>query len=344
MSKINLYVFQWISDLGGADTRLKELLILLHKHFNITCIPNDEFRLGEKHHTDFLDHLSIKYCTASTLPKKLEGFAYSNCNFRLFSEKRIINQIQDSGLKFLWSNDMMWTTPEELEEIAKGKVDCILFTSAFHRDALLPSILQANPQQKTAILENYFDSSTWPYEERLNKQIISCGKVSRDDFDKFSENFPVFYESATQGLQVDYKIMGWNDALNEKYSWFKFSERWELIPPNTKKTQAWFSSLDIFLYDCNFKFIENQSRTIIESQLTGCPVVAPNKWNFPNMIWDQRMGFLWNTLEELQDSLNQLMDYEIRKKMGKVASEATRAIWSDATFARKKWQLLLDSL
>ena len=60
MLKPSLYVFQWISDLGGADTRLKDLLLLLKNDFDITCIPNDDFRLKEKHNTDFLDKNGIK--------------------------------------------------------------------------------------------------------------------------------------------------------------------------------------------------------------------------------------------------------------------------------------------
>ena len=344
MIKPNLYVFQWISDLGGADTRLKDLLILLHQDFSITCIPNDDFRLNEKHNTEFLDNLKIKYCSASALPKKIDGFAYSNCNFRIFSEKKRINQIKDMGLKFLWSNDMMWSTPEELEEIAKGNVDCMLLTSPFHRDALIEKVLEANSGQKTAIIKNYFDSTSWPYFERAQKSFVSCGKVSRDAFDKYSENFPVFYESATQHLPVNYKIMGWNASLADKYSWFKFSDKWEFLPANAQKTQLWLSNLDIFLYDCNFTFIENQSRTIIESQLTGCPVVAPNKWNFPNMVWDQRTGFLWDDLDQLKDALAQLMEGQIRMKMGKLASEATRAVWSDPFAAKREWFKLLDAL
>ena len=85
MIKPNLYIFQWISDLGGSDTRLKELLILLKNDFAITCVPNDEFRLSEKNNTDFLDSHGIKYSLMQNLPKKMEGFGYANCNFRLFN-------------------------------------------------------------------------------------------------------------------------------------------------------------------------------------------------------------------------------------------------------------------
>jgi len=338
--KSNLYVFQWISDLGGADTRLKELLILLKDDFNITCIPNDVSRLKEKHNTDFLDYHGIKYCDSSSLPNKLEGFAYANCNFRLFREKQRISYIKDSGLKFLWSNDMMWTINEELDAISKGLVDCCLFTSEFHKEILSPKIHSANSKQKGAIIDNYFDSDTWPYVSRPNRNLV-CGKVSRDDHMKFSEDFPVFYESVSSE-QTYFKIMGWSDSLNNKYSWFDFSDRWQLMRTNEVKTQDYYSSIDVFLYNCNHKFIENQSRAIIEAQLTGCPIVAPNKWNFPNMVWNKRTGFLWNDLEECRDSLRYLSNYEFRKKMGKIASDCTREIWCDSISARRKWNSIFN--
>lgn len=338
----NLYVFQWISDLGGADTRLKELLILLKDKFNITCIPNDSFRLEEKHNTDFLDSHGIKYLMMENLPKKLDGYAYANCNFRLFKENHRIDFIKNSGLKFLWSNDMMWTTQEELECIKQGKVDCCLFTSKFHESFLYPSICSANPKQKTFVIDNYFDSDSWPYIQRPNRTMV-CGKVSRNDNMKFSENFPIFYESACIGSDVSFKIMGWDDNLTKKYSWFNFNKnKWRFLKTNQIDTKKFLGSIDVFLYNCNHRFIENQSRAIIEAQLTGCPVVAPNKWNFPNMIWDTRTGFLWNNLEEIREIIKDLTNYEYRIKLGKLASYFTREIWCDKNKALNQFEKLLN--
>jgi hypothetical protein len=337
----NIYIFQWISDLGGADTRLKELLILLKNNFSITCIPNDDFRLKEKRNTEFLDLHGIKYCSLEDLPKNLEGYAYANCNFRLFKEKNRINFIKDSGLKFLWSNDMMWTSGEELSSIAENKVDCCLFTSEFHKSILNPKIQQINPEQKTFILENYFDADSWPHMNRPERTMV-CGKVSRNDTMKFSENFPIFYESSCAKTNSEFKIMGWDEKLTNKYSWYKFDDRWEFLKPNAKDTREFLQSIDIFLYNCNHKFIENQSRAIIEAQLTGCPVVAPNIWNFPNMIWDKRTGFLWNNLEELQDIMSDLSDYRFRNKMGRCASYCTKEVWCDKETAINKFNSLLN--
>jgi len=340
--KTDLYVFQWISDLGGADTRLKELLILLKDRFRITCIPNDEFRLGEKRNTDFLDSLGVKYCMPESLPEKLEGFAYANCNFRLFSERSRIDLIKSKGLTFLWSNDMMWTTGEEIEAIKAGKVDCCLFTSPFHWSRLGKSVFGAKKDQRGAILDNYFDGSTWPYKDRPSRGSVVFGKVSRDDPMKYSEDFPVFCESVTRGLDCRYRFMGWGEKQNKKYSWFRFSDKWDRLKTNSVGTQEFLSSLDVFLYNCNHKFVENQSRAIVEAQLTGLPVVAPNKWNFPNMIWTERTGFLWNDLEEAAAACAQLCDGDTRRKMGKLASDCARDIWCDSEAAGRKWDAVLN--
>lgn len=340
--KTDLYVFQWISDLGGADTRLKELLILLHDDFNITCIPNDEFRLKEKNNTDFLDSLGVKYCMPADLPKKLSGFAYANCNFRLFQEPQRLDFINEKGLKFMWSNDMMWTTSEELDAVRQDKVDCCLFTSPFHQSVLGKKIFGVKKDQKAAILDNYFDASTWAYVDRPVRESMVCGKVSRDDQMKFSEDFPLFYERATQGMPVSYRIMGWSKSLSDKYEWFDFGDKWELLNTNREPTQEFLSSIDVFLYNCNHRFIENQSRAIVEAQLTGVPVVAPNKWNFPNMIWDQRTGFLWEELSDLRSAMKDLLNHNFRKNMGRLASDCAREIWCDAESAKRKWNSLLN--
>lgn len=339
--KEKIYVFQWISDLGGADTRLKELLILLKDEFDITCIPNDEFRLKEKHNTDFLDSIGIKYCMASELPSKMDGFAYSNSNFRIFSDKQRIDFIKESGLKFMWSNDMMWHTKEEIEAIKNKKIDVVLFTSVFHKNIMVSEIKSANKFQKTFIIENYFDSNTWPHMNRPKREVPVFGKSSRADIMKFSENFPLFYEQVTNGLEAKFSILGWSKSLGEKYNWYQFDNRWDMHQENELSTQDWLSKIDIFLYNCNHRFIENQSRSVIEAQLSGCPVIAPRRWNFPNMI-SPEYGCIYENLEQASDYVKTMMDFELRTRIGKMASDSTREIWCNGSKQKEKWSKIIN--
>lgn len=339
--KEKIYVFQWISDLGGADTRLKELLLLLKDDFDITCIPNDEFRLREKHNTDFLDSLNIKYCMANELPEKMEGLAYANSNFRLFSEKQRIKFIKDSGLKFIWSNDMMWHTKEEIEAIKNKQVDVILFTSVFHKNIMITEVKNAHKFQKTFIIENYFDSNTWPYIKRINRDVPVFGKSSRADVMKFSENFPLFYDQITCGIKANFSILGWSKNLEEKYNWYEFDTRWKMYTENQVSTQDWLSTIDIFLYNCNHRFIENQSRSVIEAQLSGCPVIAPRRWNFPNMI-DGKYGCLYENLEQAINFAKDMTDLKLREKTGKMASDYTRETWCNKNKQKDKWGKVIN--
>ena len=136
--------------------------------------------------------------------------------------------------------------------------------------------------------------------------------------------------------------MGWGEKQDKAYSWFKFSNKWQRLRPNAERTQDFYSSIDVFLYNCHRDFIENQSRAIVEAQLTGCPVVAPNKWNFPNMLWANRTGYLWESLDEAREACRQMCDRDSRRKMARLANECTRDIWCDAASAKRRWQALLN--
>src|SRR5690349_26824 len=85
--KVPVYVFGWPSFLGGADTKLAHLLVLLHDDFALTVVPNDRFRLEDKKWVPFLKRLGIEYSSLAQLPKKLEGFGLSLCNRRFFSRR-----------------------------------------------------------------------------------------------------------------------------------------------------------------------------------------------------------------------------------------------------------------
>jgi glycosyltransferase involved in cell wall biosynthesis len=203
-------------------------------------------------------------------------------------------------------------------------------------------VANQNRLQKTFVLENYFEADMWKYIDRPLRNKTVFGKVSRDDVMKFGDNFPIFYDQVCEGLNCEYSILGWSDSLSSIYSWYEFNDKWRLYATNAMPTHEWFVDLDVFLYNCNFKFVENQSRAIMESQLTGAPVIAPRKWNFPNMIIENECGFLWDNLDQAKDAARHMCDTHTRKTMGKKASEYAKDIWCDKNKYIAKWDNLLN--
>src|SRR5438045_5627229 len=92
-----LFMFGWPSFLGGADTKLTHLLVLLHQHCEITVVPNENRHIHNKTWTRFLDKLGVKYALFEKLPPQLDGFALAFSNQCFFS-RGIAHRAKEKGL------------------------------------------------------------------------------------------------------------------------------------------------------------------------------------------------------------------------------------------------------
>lgn len=342
---MNLYFFQWISELGGADTRAKDLIKLFseNKNYNVIVVPNDDFRLDEKENVDFILSCGAKCLSWKDLPQKSDGYALALCNFRLFeeNEKWRLKKIKKMGLRFVWLNDMMWRSKEEEEAIKNFEVDIHVYTSEIHKYKLSS---KSSSRKKEFIIPNFFSLDRYSFIERKRQtNSFSIGKHSRPDLAKFSDSFPLFYENLKL-KNPRYRVMGVDEDFKEKFSWFDFSDKWDLLKPNQEDTSFFLGSLDCYIYNSHFSFIENQSRAIVEAALSGLPIIAPRKYNFPNQIWHERTGFLWDSYEECRYYSNLLEnDLDLRMKMGKSAHVFAKDIWGDKDHQLNLWKEVFRS-
>jgi glycosyltransferase involved in cell wall biosynthesis len=337
---MDLYFFQWISELGGADTRAKDLLKLLSEDnkYNIFVIPNDDFRLKEEENVNFIKECGATPLSWKDIPKKTNGYALAFCNFRLLEEKWRIKKIKDMGLKLIWLNDMMWRSDPEKDAIKNNLIDIHVYTSEIHRQKLSDEFSKKN---KEIIIPNFFHEERYSYKNREIKSTFTVGKHSRSDLVKYSDNFPLFYEHLNLE-NPKYKIMGPGEDFIKKFSWFDFGERWELLKTNEMDTKLFLESLDCYVYNSHYTFIENQSRAIVEAALSGLPIVAPKKYNFPNQIWHERTGFLWDTYEECRYYVKLLeKDLDLRYKLGRNASIFAKEIWCDKKNQINLWEKII---
>lgn len=346
--KKNIYFFQWISDLGGADTRLKELIQLFSEtgDYNLFSIPNDKERLLETENADFLKNYGVKILSWDDLPEKDSGFAIAFSNFRIFSERWRIDKIKSMGLKFIWSNDMMWSTKDEEDAIKKNKIDLIIFTSEFHR-FILSQRNNLFIKIKNFIIPNYFHLDKYKNLQKKSNQEnkFVIGKLSRADLMKFSENFPLFYDK----MPIEnpkFRIMGWDKKLVDKFKWFDFDQnKWDLLNENQEPILEFLSKLDLYVFNANHLYIENQTRSMIEAQLLGVPSIAPNYGNFPNMIWHGRNGFIYNTIEECYNYIKLLNKNKyMYNEFSNNSKNLSQHIWTNKKNQIQLWEYIFNNL
>ena len=333
-----LYIFNWPSHVGGADTKLAHLLPLLRHDCLITIIPNDEGRLKEREWVKYLERLGIRATLLSRLPRQLEGFALSMSNSRFFTD-RIAHRAKERGLKIIWSSEMMWHHAGELDAVREGIIDHVLYVSEFQK-AALASGYGSIPGSITG---NYIDPEAFPFAKRRNAT-FTIGRLSRPAWEKYPEDFPVFYECL--GLaDTGFRVMAWSDDLAEKYRWHRFDERWELLGSNAEPQVKFLQSLDLFVYPLGHTFRESWGRSTVEAMLTGCIPLVPRGHHFEQLIEHGRSGFLCGDFTEWQEhALKLRMDHPYREHVARQCHEHAATKLCNAEEHRRVWLDMLEQV
>lgn len=314
-AKVKLYWFNWPSHIGGADTKFVHLLSLLSRDFDLTVVPNGPQYLEQKTWRDYLDSLCVRAALLEDLPGQVDGWAVSMCNQAFFGEGQAA-EMQRRGARVVWSNEMMWHFPGELDAMARGGVDRVLYVSPAQRMALEPGYrdaLAANsvvegeaelfggiPRRQGAPLEwmmtgNWIDPSFFPCRPRgENGKPFTVGRLSRPDPDKFPDNFPKFYERLGLRNPVRFRVMGWSDQLRERWCEHEFDARWELLPTAAEPVSEFLDSLDVLVYSLSPRFRESWGRAVVEAMLCGVIPIVPRGGghHLENLIHHGVSGFL----------------------------------------------------
>jgi hypothetical protein len=287
----------------------------LHEDFALTVIPNDNFRLEETKWSSFLRRLGIQAMALGELPKKLEGFALSLCNRRFYA-RRIAERAKQRGLKIIWSSEMMWHHPGEAEAMQDGLIDKVLYVSELQKRVLaegyngLPSIITGN----------YIDPRFFPFKERRHKT-FTIGRLSRADPEKYTEDFPVFYECL--GLpDTRFRVMAWSKDLGRKYRWHHFDHRWDLLPAEAESQRQFLYSLDLFVYTLGYTFKEAWGRSTVEAMLTGAIPLVPDGHHLEHLMVHGESGFVCKDFTQYQEHAQRLYyDFPYRQRIAAQARQ-----------------------
>ena len=341
----NLYVFGWPSNLGGADTKLDHTLRLVRDFMKITVIPNDCNQIKEERWTKEYESLGFNCITREQfieMPDKLDGYAIALSNGSFTSGCTLCKLAKEKGLKVIWGSEMMWHFPGEIDCIKKELIDVVIYASNFNRECLEPRYLEANPSLESHVVGNYIDPKAFPFKERNNQQ-FTIGRLSRPDFEKYSADFPVFYESL--GLDNPrYRTMAWDKNVANRYKWHSFGEEWDLLKKEEETSLDFLYSLDLFVYRLGHTFRESWGRSTVEAMLTGCIPVVPVGHNFNEFIVQGVTGFMCKTFSEFKNVCQELQNnVQMRKKIAKQASAYAASVICNEEKHREIWRRVFNA-
>lgn len=331
----DLFVFGVPGPIGGASTKLRDIIRMLRTDFDITVVLGDTGYTKAREVTYFLEKEQVSYLLRKQFHTHSRGVALGVCEQDFFSSGTAV-RVKEAGLKLVWSNEMMWEFEGEAEAVKEGLVDRVLFLSEIQQEAFAHIYKDVDQ----VIIRNHITPEDFPYTERSNPT-FTMGRLSRPDPVKFPMDFPVFYEEL--GLDdVKFRIQAWNKDMEKKFSWHRFDSRWEFFKPNKIPAARFLQSLDLFLYPLGHEFVESWGRVVAEAMLTGCVPVVPSGHQFHNIFRHGEHGFICSDFDEYKAVVHELHDHaSLRREMGRKAADYARY---DLFDHKKHKQMWIDAL
>lgn len=314
----HLYVFGAPGRVGGAATKIRDLVGLLKGHVPMTVVVATVELRDDPTVREFARRSGVPVILRKDLPARASGVACVVCEPDLFTSGWA-ERIRDRGLRLVFSNDMMWAFPGEREAARGGWIDRVLFVSEGQRRQF--EAIHAGVDQ--VVVPNFIDPEGFPWVERSHAR-FTIGRLSRPDPAKFPVDFPVFYEAL--GLEgARFRVQAWTEEVGRAYRWHRFGSEWELLAPNKVPAARFLQSLDLFLYPLGHRVVESWGRAVVEAMLTGCVVVVPTGHSFHEFVEPGRTGFLFGSFGECREIVRALhRDGRLRAQVGRAAAEAAR--------------------
>jgi len=326
-----LYIYGVPGKLGGAATKIRDLIKILGSDYDITVVLGHVCFKKDPEVIPFLRSLGVKHCFRKDVPKSPGSVAVGICELDFFSSGTA-ERIKKSGMRLLWSNDMMWPFEGEAEAARNGLIDRVLFVSEVQQKAF--GEMYQNIDQ--TIIPNYITPEDFQFEERRNP-VFTIGRLSRPDPCKYPVNFPLFYETLELG-EVRYRVQAWSDELKGIYRWHRFGPEWELMPASKIAARTFLSSLDLFVYPLGHTFVESWGRSTVEAMLTGAIPLVQTGHQFHNIIQHEQSGFICDSFADFRYYSQQLCNnYRLRQQLSRQAAAHARKLCDRQTH-RRIWQ------
>jgi len=326
-----LYFYGVPGKVGGAATKIRDLVRMLRHDFAITMVFGNISFTKDRDITNFLAELNVPYCLRKDVPPKAEGIALAMCELDFFTSGTAAS-IKEKGLRLVWSNEMVWEFNGEASAVQQGLVDRVLFVSHIQQEAF-KELYRRVPQEITG---NYISPDDFPYTERKN-EVFTIGRLSRPDPVKYPVDFPVFYEE----LELDdvrYRVQAWSDELRKIYKWHKFGPEWELLPEKKIPTAKFLSGLDLFVYPLGHRFVESWGRSVVEAMLTGAVPLVPAGHNFSHLIVHGESGFLCESFCDFREWARTLYkDHRLLRNVSEKAANHAREVLCNFEEHRRAW-------
>lgn len=191
----------------------------------------------------------------------------------------------------IFVNCMTWLFAKEKERMKNGEIAMFLYQNEEvllkHRPEL--QALNDDPLVRFMTFKPYFESSHFPFIGERQSDHFGCGRISRQDADKFSRNTLHIYEYFVsprfkRGLFLGFDERG-EQKIGKPYDWIRTARDHHEV-----SQRDFYAHCEIVLQPTDTT--ENWPRVGFEAMASGSVLIVDNRGGWRQMIEHGRTGWL----------------------------------------------------
>jgi Glycosyl transferases group 1 len=194
-------------------------------------------------------------------------------------------------------NCMTWLFPEEKRRQAEGKIKTFLYQNEDVRRIHAPFLrgLNRNAGSKFLTFVPFFDAARFPFIGHRNGDFFGCGRISRQDQDKYSRQTLGIYESFISPVPKVGLFVGFDVRSQKKVG---LPPPWIITARDQRaiSQQVFYRHAEVVLQPTDTT--ENWPRVGLEAMSSGSVLIVDNRGGWRRMIQHGRTGFLCNSAKD----------------------------------------------
>ena len=284
-----LFVYGFPGLYGGAGTELHHQIIAWRSmELDVHLIPTNGGWRGEPLYQEMRD-LGVTVHEANDWSAVEPGdpvFGFCNAEFLA-----ALPRIRERTRRTVFLNCMTWLFEKEREAMSRGLIGMFLYQNEEVRSRHMPELVALNtdPSIRFLTFTPYFDATRFPFVAARGSEFFGCGRISRQDADKFARDTLHIYEYFVAPKWKRGLFLGFDNRSEAKigklHSWIRSAR-----DHNEVSQQEFYRHCEIVLQPSDTT--ENWPRVGFEAMASGSVLIVDDRGGWQRMVEHGRTGWL----------------------------------------------------
>lgn len=326
---------------GGAATELHHQVVLwLDMGLEVNLIPSMEGWVNEPLYPEMLAR-GVKVHSANNF----ESVSWGDPVFGFCSSEFLkrLPEIRLRTSRTVFANCMTWLFPKEKQAMAAGQIAMFIYQNQDVLEDHKAKLMAINPGSGAAFcrFQPYFDNSLFPFVATRPTDYFGCGRVSRQDADKYAKSTLHIYEYFVAPvlkrgifLGFDHRAMA---KVGKPYPWIRAAKDHKEC-----SQQEFYRHCEIVLQPMDTT--ENWPRVGLEAMSSGSVLIVDNRGGWRQMVEHGKTGWLCSNPREFIYRASQMaFEPNMRADMAAAAKERLSLLAGRAASV-ETWGRIFDEI